>query len=63
MIVEKAYVKDLNTAGGVRVGIEMKKVVVKPGSHAAGVYSNYPVVVLLTDLAILLVSNRIQRWI
>lgn len=57
MIVEKAYVKDLNIVGGVRVGIEKKKVVATEDCIqavmqliAAGIYSNYPVVVLLTDL-------------
>lgn len=57
LIVEKAYVKDLNIVAGVRVGIEKREVVSEEDCIqavaqliAADIYSNYSVIILLTDL-------------
>lgn len=57
IIVDKAYVEDSNTAAGVHVGMEMKKTVTENDCIqaiiellAAGIFSNFPVVMVLTDL-------------
>lgn len=57
IIVDTKYVKDLNIATGVRVGIKRKKSVPEKDCIqaiieliAADIYSNYPVVIVLTDL-------------
>lgn len=57
IIVDKVYVEDFNTAAGVYIGMKVKKTVTeKDCIHAiieplaADIFSNFPVVMVLTDL-------------